>query len=277
MDKSFKFKQFSVANERSAMKVGTDGVLLGAWVRLLGTERHILDVGTGTGVIALMLAQRTAETEASFAGAGDVSRSEPFSAREAKQQSTGERSSVTIIGIDIDGASAEEAAANFKASPWAGRMAAFPGDFRGLGGDPSHPLAFLAIGYDLVVSNPPFFLDSLKAPDPRRSDARHADSLRYRDLVVGADRNLAPDGRLALILPADNADGFVAEAESFGLHLCRRCRVSTVAGHAPSRALLELSRTPVTPFLEDTTLAIQDPSGFTTEYRALTGEFYLNF
>ena len=177
------------------MKVGTDGVLLGAWVRLLGTERHILDVGTGTGVIALMLAQRTAGP---CEGAGGILRSEPFSARGAKCQSTVERPSVTIIGIDLDGASAEEAAANFKASPWAGRMAAFPGDFRGLGGDPSHPLAFLAIGYDLIVSNPPFFLDSLKAPDPRRSDARHADSLRYRDLVVGADRNLAPDGRLAL-------------------------------------------------------------------------------
>lgn len=245
MDKSFKFKHFTVANEHSAMKVGTDGVLLGAWVRLLGTERHILDVGTGTGVIALMLAQRTKET--------------------------------TIIGIDIDGRSADEAAANFKASPWAGRMAAFPGDFRGLGGDPSHPLHFLAISYDLIVSNPPFFLDSLKSTDPRRNDARHADSLCYRDIIVGADRNLAPAGRLALILPADNADDFTAEAESFGLHLCRRCRVSTVAGRTPSRTLLEFSRTPVTPFLEDTTLAIQDASGFTPEYRALTGEFYLNF
>ena len=98
MEKSFRFKQFTVAHERAAMKVGTDGVLLGAWVRLLGTEQHILDVGTGTGVIALMLAQRTAG------------------------QSTGERSSVTIIGIDIDGASAEEAAANFKDSPWAGQI-----------------------------------------------------------------------------------------------------------------------------------------------------------
>lgn len=244
MEKSFKFKQFTVANEHSAMKVGTDGVLLGAWVRLLGTEQHILDVGTGTGVIALMLAQR---------------------------------SSATIIGIDIDGRSAEEAAANFKASPWAGRMAAFPGDFRGMGGDPSYPLNFLSISYDLIVSNPPFFLDSLKAPDPRRSDARHADSLRYGDLVVGADRNLAPDGRLALILPADNADDFTAEAETYGLHLCRRCHVSTVAGRAPSRTLLEFSRTPVTPFIEDTVLAIQDASGYTAEYRALTQDFYLNF
>ena len=252
MDKSFRFKQFSVANERAAMKVGTDGVLLGAWVSLRGDEQHILDVGTGTGVIALMLAQRT-------------------------DQSAEARLSATIIGIDIDKDSAEEAAANFKASPWTGRMAAFCGDFRGLGTDPAHPLAFLSIGYDLIVSNPPFFVDALKAPDPRRNDARHADSLRYSDLIAGAVRNLAPDGRLALILPADNADEFVAEAESSGLHLCRRCSVSTVAGRAPSRTLLELSRTPVTALLEDTTLAIQDKDGFTEAYRDITREFYLLF
>lgn len=242
------------------MKVGTDGVLLGAWVRLRGTEQHILDIGTGSGVIALMLAQRT----------------------EAQP-------SVTIIGIDIDGASAEEAAANFQASPWAGRMAAFCGDFRGLGADPAHPLRFLAFPYDLIVSNPPFFRDALRAPDPRRSDARHTDSLRYSDLIAGAVRNLAPDGRLALTLPADNADAFTAEAAAAGLSLRRRCRVSTLAGHAPVRTLLEFSRTPAaassaTPVLtggldapEETTLSIQDSAGFTPAYKALTRDFYLKF
>lgn len=252
MDKSFKFKHFTVANERSAMKVGTDGVLLGAWVSLRGNEQHILDVGTGTGVIALMLAQRTSLCD------------EP------------QAQAATIIGIDIDGPSAEEAAANFKASPWAGRMAAFAGDFRGLGSDPSHPLGFLALPYDLVVSNPPFFLDSLKAPDPRRSDARHADSLRYRDLIAGAVRNLAPAGRLALILPADTAALFAAEAQSFGLHPARRTAVSTRAGAAPTRILIELSHTPVlSP--EESSLAIQDDLGFTDEYKRLTRDFYLKF
>ena len=251
MDKSFRFKQFTVANERSAMKVGTDGVLLGAWVRLRGNEQHILDVGTGTGVIALMLAQRTSQSDETQAQAA------------------------TIIGIDIDRPSAEEAAANFKASPWAGQMAAFAGDFRGLGSDPSHPLKYLAFPYDLIVSNPPYFVDALKAPDPRRNDARHADSLTYADLVAGAVRNLAPDGRLALILPADATARFAAEASACGLRLCRRTDVSTLAGTAPTRTLLEFSRTSAP--LEETTLAIQDAAGFTDEYRTLTRDFYLKF
>lgn len=251
MDRSFRFKQFTVANERSAMKVGTDGVLLGAWVRLRGKEQHILDVGTGTGVIALMLAQRTSQSDETQAQAA------------------------TIIGIDIDRPSAEEAAANFKASPWAGRMAAFAGDFRGLGTDPSHPLKYLAFPYDLIVSNPPYFVDALKAPDPRRNDARHADSLTYADLVANAVRNLAPDGRLALILPADAAARFAAEASACGLHLRRRTDVSTLAGTSPTRTLLEFSRTSAP--LEETTLAIQDAAGFTDEYRTLTREFYLKF
>ena len=251
MDKSFRFKQFTVANERAAMKVGTDGVLLGAWVRLRGDEQHILDVGTGTGVIALMLAQRTSQSDETQAQAA------------------------TIIGIDIDKPSAEEAAANFKASPWAGRMAAFAGDFRGLGTDPSHPLKYLAFPYDLIVSNPPYFVDALKAPDPRRNDARHADSLTYADLVANAVRNLAPDGRLALILPSDAAARFAAEALACGLHLRRRTDVFTLAGTSPTRTLLEFSRTSAP--LEETTLAIQDAAGFTDEYRTLTREFYLKF
>lgn len=251
MDRSFRFKQFTVANERAAMKVGTDGVLLGAWVRLRGKEQHILDVGTGTGVIALMLAQRTSQSDETQAQAA------------------------TIIGIDIDKPSAEEAAANFKASPWAGRMAAFAGDFRGLGTDPSHPLKYLAFPYDLIVSNPPYFVDALKAPDPRRNDARHADSLTYADLVANAVRNLAPDGQLALILPADAAARFAEEASACGLHLRRRTEVFTLAGTSPTRTLLEFSRTSAP--LEETTLAIQDAAGFTDEYRTLTREFYLKF
>lgn len=249
MAASFDFKRFSVSNELSAQKVGTDGVLLGAWVALDGTERHILDVGTGTGVIALMLAQRTERPPV-----------EP---------------GVTIVAIDIDYPSAREAAANFSASPWSGRMAAFQGDFRGLGGDAPHPLSFLKCPYDLIVSNPPFFTDSLKAPEARRSDARHSDILTFDDLLCGADALLSPEGRLAVIYPATEAERLAGEALSAGLFPIRSCRVSTKAGKAPKRIMMDFSRQKKEPLSEE--LFIHEGDGFSEAYRALTRDFYLKF
>ena len=240
---SFRFKQFTVSNELSAQKVGTDGVLLGAWTALEGTERHILDVGTGTGVIALMMAQRTAEA--------------------------------VVVGIDIDGPSAEEAAANFKASPWADRMAAFKGDFRGLGSDQAHPLAFLRCPYDLIVSNPPFFTDSLKAPDSRRSDARHSDTLTFAELAAEAASLLSPDGRLAVIYPAEEAERVAGEALSAGLFPCRRCNISTKAGKPAKRVMMEFSKKRKEPLTEE--LFIHEGEDFSEAYRAVTRDFYLRF
>ena len=243
MAASFDFKRFSVSNEFSAQKVGTDGVLLGAWAGLDGNERHILDVGTGTGVIALMMAQRTVEA--------------------------------VVVGIDIDGPSAEEAAANFKTSPWAGRMAAFQGDFRGLGSDPSHPLAFLRCPYDLIISNPPFFTDSLKAPESRRSDARHSDTLSFAELAGEAASLLSPEGRLAVIYPAEEAERLAGEALSAGFFPCRRCNISTKAGKTPKRIMMEFSRQKKEPFTEE--LFIHEGDGFSEAYIALTRDFYLKF
>ena len=246
---SFRFKHFSLSNEFSAQKVGTDGVLLGAWVHLEGTERHILDVGTGTGVIALMLAQRT--------------------------QSHSTEPGATIIGIDIDAPSAEEASANFKASPWAGRMAAFNGDFRGLGGKETHPLAFLRCEYDLIVSNPPYFTDSLRAPDERRSEARHSDTLSFRELAAEAVGLLSDEGRLAVIYPAEEAENLAGTALQAGLFPVRICRVSTKATKAPKRVMMELSRQKKEPLIEE--LFIHGDDGFSEAYKALTRDFYIKF
>lgn len=215
------------------MKVGTDGVLLGAWVGLEGKESHILDVGTGTGVIALMLAQRT-ETS-------------------------------VIVGIDIDDPSVEEARYNFKASPWGGRMSAFLQDFRTMEPFP----------YELIISNPPYFVNSLKAPRQRRSTARHTDTLPYSALVDGVMDNLAPEGRFAVVLPSEEAETFISEARGKGLYLNRLCKVKTTPERPPKRFLMEFAKKRNELLQEE--LVIQDAGGFTQEYKALTRDFYIKF
>lgn len=215
------------------MKVGTDGVLLGAWVLLRGDERSALDVGTGTGLIALMLAQRT--------------------------------DSVQILGIDIDPAAAGEAAANFAASPWTNRLAALPISLQSFISESEAPASRT---FDLIASNPPFFSASLKAPEARRRAARHDDTLPLTELIAAARRLLAPNGRVAVIYPPEEAAGFRLEAESAGLYLSRLTKVISVAGQPPKRHLMEFSRTAALPTFDD--LVIGSP-----EYLSLTGAFYL--
>lgn len=233
---SFRFKQFTVANERSAMKVGTDGVLLGAWVRLRDSDLSLLDVGTGTGVIALMLAQRSV--------------------------SVGSR----ISAVDIDPLSVEEAGMNFRNSSWRERLEARYLDFRTMEGG----------RFDLIVSNPPYFINSLKAPEQRRSTARHTDSLSYAELVGSAVRNLAPGGRLAVILPVQESDSFIGEAIRRGLTITRKTFVRTTESHPPKRILMEVSSGECSVEAE-TVLTIQDSAGFTASYKELTRDFYLKF
>ena len=233
---SFRFKQFTVANERSAMKVGTDGVLLGAWVKMRDDDLEILDVGTGTGVIALMLAQRSV-----LAGS-------------------------RISAIDIDPISVEEAELNFRNSPWRERLKARCQDFRKMESE----------RFDLIVSNPPYFVNSLKAPEQRRSIARHTDSLSYDELVGSAVRNLAPGGRLAVILPVQESDSFIGEAIRRGLTITRKTFVRTTENHPPKRILLEASSGECS-VEEETVLTIEDSTGFTTPYKDLTRDFYLKF
>lgn len=234
MGNSFKFKQFEVANSRSAQKVGTDGVLLGAWVGFTREDRSALDVGTGTGVIALMLAQRHPE--------------------------------LSVTAVDIDTDSVEEASDNFSASPWASRLSAVESDF--LKWECSER-------FDLIVSNPPFFANALKAPDSRRSAARHTDTLPF-DLLAGKVAELLSDeGRFAVVLPAEEALSFAGKAFDCGLFLSRVCRVSTREGSPAKRALMEFSHKKG--MLLEEKLAIQNESGPTEEYRSLTKDFYLKF
>jgi tRNA1Val (adenine37-N6)-methyltransferase len=209
----FRFKKFEVVNERSAMKVNTDGVLLGAAMTISPSDRTMLDVGTGTGTIALMAAQRLSSVILN------------------------EVKNPRIDAIDIDEASASEASANFINSPWNSILKAH-----------HLPLEEFAAStetvYDLIFSNPPYFEDSLTAPDERKSTARHtSDGLSYRDIFEFAKDRLSENGRVSLVLPADQEAALTRYARMCGLYLFRILRVRTVPRKAPSRIIAEFSRT----------------------------------
>lgn len=230
----FRFKRFSVLNSNSAMKVGTDGVLLGAWCCVDGVGR-VLDVGTGTGLIALMIAQRS--------------------------------SAVEVDAIDIMQDAVDEAVWNVRQSPWHDRITVSCVDFnrivtddRGLHGP-----------YDLIVSNPPFYKARVKSPNYARSMARHGDGLDYRSLIGHCIEGLlAPSGRLSMILPAEFDSDVTFEAEMARMKIVRKISVFTKKGSVtPSRTLWELSSDGTLP-AEYGELCIGSD-----EYRQLTDQFYL--
>ena len=254
----FRFKKFEVVNERSAMKVNTDGVLLGAAMTILPSDRTMLDVGTGTGTIALMAAQRLSSSILNSSSV--ILNSSSVILNEVKNP--------RIDAIDIDEASASEASANFINSPWNSILKA-------------HHLSleeFAASAetvYDLIFSNPPYFEDSLTAPDERKSTARHtSDGLSYRDIFEFAKDRLSENGRVSLVLPADQEAALTRYARMCGLYLFRILRVRTVPRKAPSRIIAEFSRTRCAELSEEL-LTIQDEGKYTQEYLSLTGDFYL--
>lgn len=239
----FRFKRFDVVNERSAMKVNTDGVLLGAAMTISPDDRRLLDIGTGTGTIALMAAQRLDDLQPGC-------------------------NASCVDAIDIDELSATEAAANFRNSPWSEHLNA-------------HNLSLEDFSekepgkYDLIFSNPPYFEDSLTAPDERKSTARHtSEGLSYRDIFEFASDRLTEGGRVSLVLPAGQEASLCRYARMCGLHLFRILRVRTVERKSPSRIIAEFSRQRVQS-AADEILTIQNEGKYTQEYLSLTHEFYL--
>lgn len=247
----FRFKKFSVKNERSVMKVNTDGVLLGATMTVRPDDRCLLDIGTGTGTIALMAAQRMADVITSLRGA------------EATWQS------VAIDAIDIDEPSATEAATNFAESPWTESLHAHNLSLN------EFAAGFPEKKYDLIFSNPPYFEDSLTAPDERKSTARHtSDGLSYRDIFEFAKDRLTENGRVSFVLPVDQEAALCRYGRMCGLHLFRILRVRTVPRKKPSRMIAEFSRVR-TDNPTDETLTIQNEGKYTQEYLSLMRDFYL--
>ena len=298
----FSFKQFTVWQEHAAMRVGTDGVLLGAWCDLASdvsavipdesTDRRqpenvcpadpsqildssnrdqtvwddhvqdereksvcgaqngadaetkkvgrVLDIGSGTGVIALMVAQRTANAQ--------------------------------IDAVEPDSGSCEDALRNFAESPWADRLHLHDVTLQEYVSRYAEK-----VQYDLIVSNPPYFVDSLKAPDPVRNAVRHAVSLPFEELLDGVKTLLAEHGRFAVILPV--TEGVLLEklALERSLHCVRKCLVQTKPGVPPKRVMMEFGRKSVPLRSDLLIMETERHQEFTEEYRRLTRDFYLKF
>ncbi len=199
-DRPFHLKQFSLNHHRSSMKVGTDSLLLGLWVQPEGA-RHILDIGTGCGILALLMAARSnAKTDA----------------------------------VEFDLASYEEAKGNFLSSPYADRLRAIHEDFRNYTRHSQQK-------YDLLISNPPFFIDDMRPKQETRRRARHSDDLSYNELCQGAVQLMNPDSRFCLVLPYIESRIFRTVAESYGFFVSRQLLIFPRRGWQPNRVNLELT------------------------------------
>ncbi len=231
----FRFKHFAIEDNLSAMKIGTDGVLLGAWADVAET-RHILDAGTGTGLIALMTAQRSPNAK--------------------------------IVAVDIVEEATEEACSNVAMSRWNDRIEVVCHDLRTFKSNTK---------FDHIISNPPFFSESLLPADIARSVARHTTTLQFEDIVALSERLLSEGGKLSVILPYDC--GARMRSVAFErLWLSRQTDVITSEGDRPRRVLMEftLQQRPLMPRCDELTIR-DSKGGYTQEYRQLTEEFYLMF
>ena len=243
-----RFKQFIIKQRNAAMKVGVDSVLLGAWAcaddSLLKTQVNIakqigiLDVGTGTGLLALMMAQR-------FPNA-------------------------VIDAVEIDVETYLQAIENVANSPWNNRIQLICDDF-------DNYAEYCYHLYNIIICNPPYFTASLKSPDNKRSIARHNDSLPHGCLLAGVAKLLAPDGTFAIILPPAEALSLINEAITYGLFLKRTQHVQALPSKPVHRILIELSKTEYPPENQELCIEKADRSDYTDEYKQLTKEFYLKF
>ena len=234
----FRFKQFTVRQGLVAMKVGTDGTLLGAWAR--GGER-ILDIGTGTGLIALMMAQRFPQA--------------------------------TVVGLDIAPAAVQQARENVAASPFATRITIAEADVRTITLHPS-PITHHLSPFPSIVCNPPYFVVALESPDSQRTLARHAASLSYADLMAAVLRLLTDDGEFSVVIPFDCKQHLEQEATLAGFFKVRECAVKTTPRKAPRRYLLAFRRHPCELQREEGVIE-NAPGQRSPWYQALTNDFYL--
>lgn len=232
----FRFKQFAIQQEHAAMKVNTDGVLLGAWADM-GQETKILDIGTGTGVIALMAAQRCPTAH--------------------------------VTALDIDPLACIDAEANAANSPYRERVEivctavqSYAEQSTGL--------------FDHIVTNPPYFADGTVPATNSRSLARHTVGLSFQELIDAVILLLASAGQFSLILPYDEGSQFESMATESGLHIRRKTTVYKAVGKL-GRLLMTFAKEPADAIEEDTLLIRMADGAYSAAYRTVTKDFYLHF
>jgi len=238
MSKPFQFKEFTVEQDQCAMKIGTDGVLLGGWVKPEIVPLNILDIGTGTGIISLMLAQRFPNTQ--------------------------------IEALEIDESAFEQAVTNFENSPWGDRLFCYHASFQEYFQEVDDEK------YDLIISNPPFFRATQKSPDEQRNKARFEDALPFEHLLYGASKLLDHDGTTAIIVPYDQESEIFEIARKMHLKPFRITHVKGNATAEIKRSLIEFkfNTNKKHPIINELILE-KERHIYTDDYLKLVKDFYL--
>lgn len=236
MSAPFQFKQFNIKQDKCAMKIGTDGVLLGTWTMLKSEPRNVLDIGTGTGVISLILAQRFGTSE--------------------------------IEAVEIDGAAFEQAIDNFEESPWGDRLFGYHASFQEFFQEVDDEK------YDLIISNPPYLSPTKKSENNIRNTARFEDALPFEHLFYGASKLLEEEGIFAIIIPFDRENLVVEIAAKMHLIPSRITRVKGTVKSIVKRSLIEFQFS-ANAVEENELILEKERHVYTNEYRALVKDFYL--
>lgn len=242
MSKPFQFKLFTVQQDRCAMKIGTDGVLLGAWTSIDNNPFSVLDIGTGTGVIALQLAQRS--------------------------------NAKNIEALEIDEDAYEQCVENFENSPWGDRLFCYHAALDEFTEEFSDDEAEIDDKFDLIVSNPPFYSEDYKTQNEARDIARFSEAMPFEHLIDSASKLLAKKGTFATIIPRKEEGNFIQLASEKGLFPLRICRVCGNETSEEVRSLLEFSFSETTPIQEKLVIEISRHQ-YTEAYKKLVQDFYL--
>lgn len=231
----FFFKKFGLFHHRSTMKIGTDAILLGRWTEVSDND-DVIDIGTGCGLIPLMLAQKGIKS---------------------------------ADAVEIDNDSYEEAAQNFSNSAWNSRLSAIHDDIK-------HYAEICEKKYDLVVSNPPFYFGDNIPEKAKKGLARHTNTLSYNDLLSAVKKIMKPEGRFSLVLPAIESKTFLKDAENQGFYLEKELLIVPIEGKEPNRINMQLVVSQVDNIKTETFVLRHPDHSFTKEYKDFLKDYYLH-